>query len=214
MDHGRAIAEAGAAEASLAHNVFRREGDYWSIGYDGTLVRLRDTKGLHYLARLLAEPGREFHTVDLEGEQNGRTPTAQPALRELDELTERADLGDAGALLDAQAKAEYKARLQELEDELEEAEAWADPERAARARQERDFLIQELARAVGLGGRDRKAASHAERARLNVTRAIKTALANIAQNHPALGDHLHVTVRTGTYCVYSPDPRLPITWQL
>lgn len=206
--------EAGAAEASLAHNVFRREGDYWSIGYGGTLVRLRDTKGLHYLARLLAEPGREFHTVDLEGEQNGRTPTAQPALRDLDELTERADLGDAGALLDAQAKAEYKARLQELEDELEEAEAWADPERAARARQERDFLIQELARAVGLGGRDRKAASHAERARLNVTRAIKTALANIAQNHPALGDHLHVTVRTGTYCVYSPDPRLPITWQL
>src|SRR5690606_14166143 len=135
--------EARAAEASLAHNVFRREGDYWSIRYDGTLVRLRDTKGLHYLARLLAEPGREFHTVDLAGEQNGRTPIAQPALRELDELTERADLGDAGALLDAQAKAEYKARLQELEDELEEAEAWADPERAARARQERDFLLQE-----------------------------------------------------------------------
>jgi hypothetical protein len=73
--------------------------------------------------------------------------------------------------------------------------------------------VAELARAVGLGGRDRRAASHAERARLNVTRAIRSAMANLARANPTLGEHLSRTVRTGRYCSYTPDPRAPITWE-
>jgi hypothetical protein len=76
-----------------------------------------------------------------------------------------------------------------------------------------EFLVGELARAVGLGGRDRRAASHAERARLNATRAIRAAMANLAEANPALGRHLSSTVRTGRYCSYRPDPRLPIVWE-
>jgi hypothetical protein len=125
----------------------------------------------------------------------------------------RPDLGDAGVLLDATAKAAYRARLVELGAELEAAEAGNDPARAARARQESEFLVAELARAVGLGGRDRRAAAHAERARLNVTRAIRAAMANLARANPALGRHLAVTIRTGRYCAYTPDPRTPIAWQ-
>jgi hypothetical protein len=63
-----------------------------------------------------------------------------------------------------------------------------------------DFLVDEQARAAGLGGRDRRAASHAERARLNATRAIRAAMANLARANPALGRHLAATVRTGRYC--------------
>ena len=125
----------------------------------------------------------------------------------------RPDLGDAEVLLDATAKAAYQARLTELGAELEEAEAGNDPARASRARVERDFLVAELARAVGLGGRDRRAASHAERARLNVTRAIRAAMANLARANPSLGRHLAVTIRTGRYCAYTPDPRAPIAWE-
>ena len=73
--------------------------------------------------------------------------------------------------------------------------------------------MAELARAVGLGGRDRRAAAHAERARLNVTRAIRAALANLARDNPGLGRHLAVTIRTGRYCAYLPDPRAPIAWE-
>jgi hypothetical protein len=124
----------------------------------------------------------------------------------------RPDLGDAGALLDANAKAAYRARLADLRAELEEAEGFNDPARAAKARQEMEFLVGELARAVGLGGRDRRAAAHAERARLNATRAIRAAVANLARVNPALGRHLAVTIRTGRYCVYLPDPRAPIAW--
>ena len=105
-------------------------------------------------------------------------------------------------------------RLEELEAEIAEAEAWRDPQRAERAREEKAFLVQALAGAVGLGGRDRLAASAAERARINVTRAIKAVLSRIQEHSPALGRHLARTVRTGIYCSYAPDPRFPSTWRL
>ena len=76
-----------------------------------------------------------------------------------------------------------------------------------------EFLVAELAAGVGLGGRDRRAASDAERARQSVTRAIKGAIDRIDAAHPALGDHLRTTVRTGIYSCYAPDPRVPIRWE-
>jgi hypothetical protein len=211
-----AVAVAEVAEPEAARNLFRREGEYWTIAYEGAVVRLRDAKGLRHLARLLARPGQEFHAVDLEAaeSQPGQvTPVAPRGRAGNGELMVRRDLGDAGALLDATAKAAYQARLGELRAELEEAEGFNDPARATKARQEMDFLVAELARAVGLGGRDRRAAAHAERARLNVTRAIRAAMANLAEATPALGRHLASTVHTGRYCSYTPDPRVPITWE-
>jgi tetratricopeptide (TPR) repeat protein len=205
-----------AAGPEAARNLFRREGEYWTISYEGVVVRLRDAKGLRYLARLLTHPGREFHAVDLEAADRPAatvTPVGPRGRAAGGELAVRPDLGDAGALLDATAKAAYQARLGELRAELEEAEGFNDPARAARARQEMEFLVAELARAVGLGGRDRRAASHAERARLNVSRAIRAAMAHLAEANPALGRHLSATVRTGRYCAYTPDPRLPIAWE-
>jgi hypothetical protein len=226
MDQFTALQAAQAGEVSpvgmgttaapeASRNVFRREGEYWTVVFDGSVVRLKDTKGLRHLARLLAHPGREFHAADLEAAQSRPSPAVVgPGGRAVGgELAVRPDLGDAGALLDATARAAYQARLGELEAELEEAEGGNDPGRAATARQEREFLVQELGRAVGLGGRDRRAASHAERARLNATRAIRAAMANLARVNPALGRHLAATIRTGRYCAYLPDPRAPIAWE-
>jgi hypothetical protein len=207
----------GGIAAEVCRNLFRREGEYWTVRYEGSVARLKDAKGLRLLALLLADPGREFHAVHLEAAGRRAARPAPPGARNgagADRLPVRPDLGDAGELLDALAKAAYKARLDELAAELEEAGRCNDPGRAARAGAERDFLVGELARAVGLGGRDRRAASHAERARLNVTRAIRAAIANLARADPALGRHLAATVRTGRYCSYTPDPRAPITWEV
>ena len=77
-----------------------------------------------------------------------------------------------------------------------------------------EFLGEELARAVGLGGRDRRAASAAERARVNVTRTVAAVLKRITAGSPALGEHLTATVRTGYFCSYTPDPRKPVVWRL
>ena len=152
------------------------------------------------MALLLAQPGREFLALDLARE----TPDAEI----------RSDhLGDAGSQLDVEAKAAYRARLHELQEELDNAQAANDTERAEKARQEMDFLARELSRAIGLGGRDRAAGSASERARSSVTRAIRLALDRIAEHSSSLGDHLNSTVRTGTYCSYRPDTRLAIDWQ-
>jgi hypothetical protein len=113
--------------------------------------------------------------------------TAPKGLRDIvggGELEAAAELGDAGELLDGAAKAACKARLNELKEELEEAKGFHDPGWVAKARAERDLQARELARAVGLGGRDRRAASHAERARLNATRVIRVAITNLARANP------------------------------
>jgi hypothetical protein len=77
-----------------------------------------------------------------------------------------------------------------------------------------ETLGRELSRAVGLGGRERRAASASEPARINVTRAIKIALERIAEHNPALATLLTSSIRTGTFCSYTPDSRLPASWQL
>ena len=162
---------------------FLREGDYWSITFDGHTVRVRDLKGMRYLARLLVDPGREFHVLDLVAAESGRTAAGgragEPGLL-------HSGLGDARPLLDAQAKEAYRRRLAEIEDDLGEALAIGDDERAAQADVERDLVIGELTRAVGLGGRDRRAASASERARASVTRAVRQAIARIRDHHPSL----------------------------
>ena len=46
-----------------------------------------------------------------------------------------------------------------------------------------------------------------------MTRAIRQAITRIADHLPQLGEHLSHTIRTGTYCAYTPDPRTPIRWE-
>lgn len=210
IDH---LGEGAAAEAGpVERPTFRREGEYWSIAFEGRAFRLKDTKGLHHLAKLLAAPGREIHALDLvtAGQGTGGTRKAHPAAEGLS--VGRLDTGDE--VLDRQARESYRTRLAELEEEIEEATAWADPERAARAEEERDAIMGELGAAMGLGGRSRKTATAAERARVNATRAIRAALDRIAEHDRSLGDHLGATVSTGLYCSYRPDPRAPVAWDV
>ncbi len=191
--------EGAAAEPRTEENVVRCEGDYWFVAFDGHTVRVRDLKGIRYLARLLASPGRELHALDLvaaESQSGGQPPA----------------LGDAGELLDPRARDAYRRRLVEIEDDIEQARAMRDGERAAQAEAEREFLVRELSRAVGLDGRGRRAGIASERARAGVTRAIRQAIARLAEHHPGLGEHLERTIRTGTYCAYLPDPRAPVEW--
>ena len=194
-------------------NRFHAEGQYWTITFAEETVRLRDLKGLRYLSQLLAQPGREFHALDIVTPENTERVLADAAAADAEGLGASSG-GGAGPALDAQAKAAYRRRLADIDDDVDEAREHGDDERAARATAERDFLINELARAVGLGGRDRHAGAASERARVSVTRAIRYALARIHDHHPALGAHLDHAVRTGTYISYQPDPHATTTWEL
>jgi AAA ATPase domain len=193
-----AAAPPAADEARRAALV--REGELWTLTHGGGSFHLKHSKGMGYLARLLGDPHAEVHVVELQ---------AGAPVPEL-----RADAETGGAWLDEEAKRAYRARLAQLEDDLAEAERFNDVERAARAREERELIGRELARAVGLGGRDRPAGSAAERARVNTTRAIRGAIKRIEECDASLGRHLDRAVRTGTFCAYDPSPQDEVTWTM
>ena len=191
------------------------------MAFEGEVFRLRDAKGLVFLTHLLRHPGREFHAFDLV-----RAGATADAVRDSDvgaHLTANhlaaEGLSVSGpnsgvAMLDPRAKTAYRTRLAELRREIEEATRCRDSARLIRAQEELDFLTRELARSLGLGGRDRAVGSVAEQARVNVTRAIRRALASIAAHHPALGDHLARTIKTGRFCCYALDPRNSVPWMV
>ena len=208
---------------SSVNGIFRKEGEYWTVGYRNSAIRLKDARGFAYLAHLLRHPAVEFHVLDLASGIAGRRDddeSSQSAQRlpRGDEALEKAgihvtSLGDAGEMLDEQAKVAYRRRLAELREELEEAKELGNVERAERAKQELDALTRELSRAVGLGGRSRRAGSASERARQSVTKTIKAVMDRIGQSDAALRDIFSRCIKTGNFCSYQPDPNLPIAWE-
>ncbi len=192
--------------------LFARQGDYWAIGYQRHVALLKDSRGLHDLALLLRNPGREFHVCELVEQGVGR-PTLLRKDRHITGDGQGSVLSDAGPILDERAKAEYKRRLDDLRRDLEEAERFNDTTRAERDREEVDALAEQLAAAVGLGGRNRRIGSGTERARSAVTKRIKSSIRRIGETIPLLGSHLATRVRTGYFCSYSPHPERSLAWK-
>jgi tetratricopeptide (TPR) repeat protein len=182
------------SDAERTENVFRRDGEYWTVTFAGRTVRLKDAKGLHDIAALVARPGLEIHVADLIAPADGQeSDSLQP-------------------VVDERARAAYRARLIDLQDELEEAERFSDPVRAERARTEMDLLTAELASAFGLGGRARGTGNTTERARRAIGQRIRNVLRRVESVHPELGRHLTRSLQLGTFCSYSPER--PTVWRL
>jgi pSer/pThr/pTyr-binding forkhead associated (FHA) protein len=191
------------ASAPRQESALKLEGEYWTLAHAGAVLRFRDVKGLHYLAHLLGHPGQEFHALDL-AELIGGALESTPARADHREREE--------PVLDAAAKAAYKRRITEVREELAEAERLNDAGRIAALTEEQELITRQLATAVGLGGRDRTAATNAERARVTVTLAIKSVLKKIGRVHPVLGAHLNAAIKTGRFCSYVPDTGSRVSW--
>jgi hypothetical protein len=164
-----------------------RDGEVWAVESAEGRFHLKNSRGLEMLFRLIERAGEELHCLELAGGDGGEP-----------------DRGDAGELIDREARDAYRERLADLREELDEAEARADLGRAGRARAEIEALTAELARGIGLGGKPRRAGSAAERARIAVQRRIRDAIKKIAEQAPRLGSYLDAAVKTGTYCSYRP----------
>ena len=191
-------------------------GDYWTIRYQGQIARLKTTRGLHCLACLLRHPGREFHVSELIVDLIQVPVLAETRIagheESVLEVTTAHSKGP-GPILDARAKAEYKRRLHDLREDLDEAAQFSDRERAAKVQEEMDSISEQLAMAIGLGGRKRQAGSDAERARSAVTKRIKESINRISGPVPALGRHLAARIKTGFFCSYNPHPDRPVAWK-
>jgi hypothetical protein len=190
-------------------SLFLRQNDYWIIRYHGHAALLKSTRGLHYLAILLRDPGREFHVRELLARPiDASNPGAVAA-------NGRVTSGLYGGVpvLDAQAKAEYKCRVNDLRQDLNQAKRFNDPQRKTEVQNELQAIADHLASAVGLGGRDRRTSSDAERARSAVTKCIKQAVRKIDEAIPSLGYHLAARIKTGYFCSYNPHPDRPVAWK-
>lgn len=189
---------------------FRCDGDTRTVCFGGDTVVVRDLKGMRYLERLVADPGREFHVLDLVAAEEGTLPVG----RQSDRAGLHGEAGGGLSVIDEQARAAYRRRLAEVDEDIEEAQLHNDIGRLALAERDREFLTAELRQAVGLAGRHRSVGSNAERARTAVARSIRYALDRLEGHHPMVAAHLHQTVRTGTYCSYTPDPLAAVAWEV
>jgi hypothetical protein len=189
-----------AGQVPVTEGVFARDGAMWTLSYGGVTARMRDAKGLSDLAVLLAVPGRQVSAADLIAAAGA----GQAALADL-------RMG-ADEVFDATARQQVRARLASLGEDIAEAESWNDPERAARARAERDALLRELAAGAAPGRPPRLLGDQSERARKAVTARIRDVIGRLEPVHPALAGHLRESVTTGTRCCYSPPT--PVSWRL
>jgi hypothetical protein len=178
---------------------FRREGAVWVLGFAGRQVHLPDAKGLRDLHQLLSQPGADIPAVRLLDPAGGAVVVAARRMG-----------GDP--VLDDEAKAQYKKRLTQLDEEIDRAGRQGDDRRAAAADAERQALLDELRLAAGLAGRTRRLGDEAERARKTVTARIRDTLRRLDRSHPELAAHLRATVSTGLTCRYQPTE--PTSWHL
>ncbi|MFB8350407.1 AAA family ATPase [Streptomyces niveus] len=185
---------------------FRRDGAVWALAFDGRAVHVPDAKGLRDLHTLVSHPGTDFPAVRLLSPDGGETAVAAHAMG-----------GDP--VLDERAKAEYRRRLDQLDQEIDRAGERGDDARAAAYDTERQALLDELRTAAGLGGRTRRLGDEAERARKTVTARIRDTLRKLDALHPELASHLRKSVTTGATCAYRPertegDTSGALNWQL
>ncbi|MEV0041419.1 ATPase, partial [Streptomyces sp. NPDC050804] len=181
---------------------FRRDGTVWALALAGRRIHVADAKGLRDLHTLLGRPGSDLPAVELLAPEAGRAAVEARRLG-----------GDP--VLDEQAKAAYRRRLEALDAEIDRADARGDRTGAAMGERERQALLDELRRAAGLGGRTRRLGDEAERARKTVTARIRDTLRKLDTLHPELAAHLRATISTGATCTYHPTRTpTPITWHL
>ena len=183
-----------------------QEDRVWVVACGDVRCRLPDTKGLRYIAELVRNPGAERHVLDLVDRVEG-VGTGDLAV-------DRRRLGDAGELVDAKARTAYRHRIEALRAEIDDALELGAEDRAEALQAELDELVGQLAQAFGLGGRSRRASSAAERARLNVTRALRAATARVTEALPEAGPVLDRRLRTGIYCAYEPDESDEVRWSV
>jgi hypothetical protein len=178
-----------------------RHGRGWRIEAGRRSAVVEHSVGMLHLAVLIANPCCEIPAADLVagvaalGSSGGGSRAGRAAGRAVE--TEQ-------PLLDAAAVRQYRERVEQLRARIAELDSRGERERAASARVEHGWLVAELARTVGVGGRTRAFPTGSERARIAVGKAIRRALGRISEADAAIGEQLRQSIYTGVRCCYRP----------
>ena len=170
---------------------FLKDGSLWSFSFRSDIVQLPEVKGFYDLQKLLANPYEAIHCAELMGN----------VLESEGEF-----------VMDEKAKHSYQRKILSLQEEIEEAENLHNFEKVQRLQEEYDQILEHLSQSLGLNAKVRKSGNPIEKARSAITWRIRSAISKIEKVHPTLGKHLSNTIKTGTFCSYSPEKEL--TWAL
>lgn len=165
--------------------MFQLKGDVWTLHYKNESTNLKDAKGYHDICKLLTEPSKEFHCLDL--------------------MNAGVDESNSPETVDKKAKAAYRKRLEELQEAIQDAQMLQLSEKAGHLQEEYDQILSHLSSSLGLSGKSRKVGSTVEKARSAVTWRIRSAIKKIKEQHPTLANHLSKSIKTGTFCTYTPE---------
>ncbi|MEM7337266.1 MAG: AAA family ATPase [Actinomycetota bacterium] len=216
----RAAASAEVPSGGSSHHTsvgeFRRDRDVWHITLGEESTSLRHVKGLTMLAELLARPGQHVTAIDLAAVSDGHAPPTDTGdigsaeRASVEHLTSGHE--SAQVVIDDDAVGSYQARLEAITVEMDRADRREDVELSERLNAEFEAITEQLSAARGLGGRRRTMSDEGEKARVRVTKSIRSAIRRVAAAAPDTADHLERAINTGHSCVYQPDHRRPVDW--
>lgn len=214
-----AKAEMRARRPSESENVFRCDGDWWTVTFAGKMVRLTRSHGLAYIHHLLSRPGLKCHVsvlIRLTGEaaadsrwSGGAEAFQQGAVEGV--FFESSGL-DGIPMLEPDERKRLERQRTEFRRQIDVAEKHGDMRRADELRADLEAITKKLAAARTLGGGIRKVLDRVEKDRKAVTNRIRATLQKIKEHSPALWQHLFNAIETGSHCSYTPEE--PITWVL
>lgn len=170
--------------AEMSSYAFIKRGDLWEITFHGKEIIAIELKGFFDIAKMLADPEKEFHCTELMG---------------------TAVFADGEPVFDDKAKKAYRRRLLELKEEIDETDLHFNHERRVQLQMEYDSLMRHLTSSLGIGGKSRKMNDPVEKVRSAVTWRVRKAIQRLEKEHPALGKHLSVSIKTGVFCAYKPE---------
>jgi hypothetical protein len=177
-------------ESRLSGYVFQRKGKHRMLAFNSEIEITSETNGNWYIEQLLAKPNVAFRCTQLESLLAG--------------LAEETSTGSIGEVVDMETLKGYRDRLQEIDEELEEAASFNDPARQEKLGDERQDILDQMKSAQGIGGRLRQKFD-AERSRKTVCKAISRSIEAIEKVHPELGLHLHKSINLGLEVSYRPN---------
>jgi TolB-like protein/Tfp pilus assembly protein PilF len=164
----------------------------WHIAYEGKDLVMPAVKGLSDIHKLLGAGGRDIHCSELMGTS--------------------AATDDSYLVFDEKAKHDYREKITRLKEAISNAERMGAESKLQKLQDEYDQLINYLSASTGLGGKSRKAGNTVDKVRSAVTWRIRNAIERIEKKHPLLAKHLSVSIKTGTYCSYTPEK--VVDWSL
>lgn len=190
-NHGHESVHKPKPTLSFDGNILVKKLDHWRLEFQGFDIEIPHMKGVEDLARLLVSPEEKVHCSDLMG---------------IKVQTNHVEV------IDQQAKNEYKKKLLDLQEQMEDAESFQDYEKLEKLRDEYEELSSFISKALQINGRSRKVGNSNEKARTAITWRIRHAVTKIMETNETLGRHLKTSIKTGTYCYYAPE--LPYQWEL